>query len=251
MENQPKKYSVIIPIYNEEESLLPLYYSLKSVMERLKAPYEMIFVDDGSTDRSFEKLKNIAASSASLTVISLNGRCGKSAALQTGFDAAQGEILITLDGDLQNDPEDIPKLLEKMNQGYEIVCGWRVDRKDPFHKKIASKIANRVRTALLQEKIHDVGCGLRVFKKTVLKKIRLWGNQHRFFTALVLRQGFRIGEEKVNHRFRQFGKSKYGIWDRLVEGIADLIRFQFRCPSKPPQRGFDHKIKEIIKNESH
>ncbi|MGH7198617.1 MAG: glycosyltransferase family 2 protein [Candidatus Omnitrophota bacterium] len=234
MYNTPVKYSAVIPVHNEEGSVLPLYERLKTVLDGLGEPYEIIVVDDASTDESLAKLESIRPDSPGLVVLSLKIRSGQSSALQAGFDAARGEILITLDGDLQNDPEDIPKLLEKLKEGYDIVCGWRYDRKDAISKKIASLIANAVRRALFKETIHDVGCSLRVFKRSVLKEIFLSSEDHRFFTAFAAQQGFQIGEVEVRHHPRQHGKSKYGIWTRLIRGILDLIKVKL---SKPDDHG--------------
>ena len=228
------KYSAVIPVHNEEASVLPLYGRLKAVLDRLGGPYEIIFVDDASTDESLAKLESIRSASPNLVILSLKIRSGQSSALQAGFDAARGDVIITLDGDLQNDPEDIPKLLEKLKEGYDIVCGWRRDRKDPILKKTASRIANAVRRAVFKEKIHDVGCSLRVFKRGVLQKIILSGEDHRFFTAFATKEGFRIGEARVRHHPRQHGKSKYGIWTRLIRGILDLIKVK---SSKPNDHG--------------
>lgn len=220
------KYSAVIPVHNEEASVLPLYNRLKAVLDGLGEPYETLFVDDASTDTSLAKLESLRSAAPQLVILSHKIRGGQSAALQTGFDAARGELIITLDGDLQNDPEDIPKLLKKLKEGYDVVCGWRDGRRDPLLKIIASRIANAVRRAFLREKIHDVGCSLRVFKREVLKKIVLSGEDHRFFTAFAAQYGFRIGETKVRHHPRMHGKSKYGIWRRLTRSLADLYRIR-------------------------
>lgn len=226
-----KKYSAVIPAHNEEDNIIPLLRSLESVLRTLGEPFEMIVVDDGSSDATLGKLKSAAAEMQELVVITLDGRKGKSAALQAGFDAARGEILITLDGDGQNDPEDIPRLLQKMKEDCDLVCGWRQRRQDPFLKKISSRAANTARRLILGEKIHDVGCCLRVFNRSVIKDLRLEGGEHRFFTALVTNQGFRVGEVQVRHHPRNSGHSKYGIWDRLTESFFDLwlIRKQGDC----------------------
>lgn len=217
--------SVIIPVYNEEKSVKPLYASLKNVMSALGEPYEIIFVNDASDDKTREALKALEADSPNSVIISLEEHKGQSAAMQAGFDAARGELIITLDGDLQNDPEDIPNLLEKMKEGYDVVCGWRHERKDPLLKRISSGIAVFARRTFTKEKIHDVGCTLRAFKRDVLKNVYLSGSMHRFFTLIMLKSGYKIGEIKVRHHPRKFGKSKYNIRNRLFEGLAGLIRF--------------------------
>ncbi|MFA5147303.1 MAG: glycosyltransferase family 2 protein [Candidatus Omnitrophota bacterium] len=240
------KFSVVIPIYDEEGSVEPLYLSLKSVMDRMKEPYEIIFVNDCSRDGSLQALKNIDAAPAHLTIVSLRRHSGQSAALQAGFDAARGETIITIDGDLQNDPGDIPCLLDKIKSGYDVVCGWRYDRKDPWHKIAASRIANLVCRIAAREKIHDTGCTLRVFKRSVLKDVRLSENMHRFFTLIMARRGYSIGEVKVSHSRRKSGKSKYGILNRLG-WVTDLIRIAGSDMDDLMRQGNGYEIEEIIR----
>ena len=220
------KYSAVIPVHNEEESILPLYNRLKAVLDGLGEPYEIIFVDDASTDTGLTKLETLRSAAPQLVILAHKTRRGQSAALQTGFDAARGELIITLDGDLQNDPEDIPKLLEKIKEGYDVVCGWRKNRKDPLVRKISSRVANAARKLVLGETIHDVGCSLRVFKREVLEKITLGGEDHRFFTAFAAKYGFRVGEAEVHHTPRQYGHSKYDTWKRFRKGLTDLVRIK-------------------------
>jgi glycosyltransferase involved in cell wall biosynthesis len=220
------KYSAVIPVHNEEGSVLPLYKRLKAVLDGLGEPYEILFVDDASMDAGLAKLENLRSAAPQLVILALKIRCGQSSALQAGFDAARGELIITLDGDLQNDPEDIPKLLEKMKEGYDVVCGWRKNRNDPFVRKISSRIANAVRQLVLGETIHDVGCSLRVFKRKVLEKVILGGEDHRFFTAFAAKYGFRVGEVEVHHTSRQYGRSKYDTWKRFRKGFSDLVRIK-------------------------
>ncbi len=220
------KYSAVIPVHNEEESVLPLYKRLKAVLDSLGESYEILFVDDASTDTSLATLEKLRSAAPQLVILPHKTRRGQSAALQTGFDAARGELIITLDGDLQNDPEDIPKLLEKLKEGYDVVCGWRKNRNDPFVRKISSRVANTVRQLLLGETIHDVGCSLRVFKRKVLEKVILGGEDHRFFTAFAAKYGFRVGEVEVRHTPRRYGHSKYDTWKRAWKGCSDLIRIK-------------------------
>ena len=174
------EYSVIIPVYNEQESVMPLYFSLKQVMDNLGKPYEIIFVNDGSQDNTLEALKGINNKSTHLHTINLNTHKGKSLALQAGFDRAQGRIIITMDGDLQNDPNDISRLLEKMAQGYDVVCGWRRIRHDPWAKKAAADIANYLRRIAFHENVHDVGCTLRAYTAGSIKGLKLYRQRHRF-----------------------------------------------------------------------
>ncbi len=242
------KYSVVIPIHNEEDSVVALCRALKKVFSGIPAAYEIIFVDDASTDRSVERLRTTGSETRGMMIVRLADRRGLATALQAGFDRASGERIVTLDGDLQNDPADIPKLIQKMEEGFDVVCGWRKKRSDPILKKISSKIANYFRRILMKEKIHDVGCTLKIFKKEVLKSLRLSGALHRFLSLLVVRQGWRIAEVPVSHHPRKFGSSKFGIGRRLVEGLVDACRIQFTDPQKI-MKAPDYTIKEIIKND--
>lgn len=219
------KISVVIPIYDEEGSIRKLYLSLIKVMARLGAPYEIIFVNDHSKDRSLEVLNSLDLQPSNLTIVNLKEHSGQSMALQAGFNIVQGELIVTMDADLQNDPEDIPNLLCKINEGYDVVCGWRYNRKDPFTKLLVSRISRVIRRIVFKEKVHDPGCTLRIFKKDVLKDISLFKGAHRFFTLIMLRQRYKIGEIRVKHHRRKFGKSKYNINNRLFEGIITFIKF--------------------------
>lgn len=226
------EFSVIIPVYNEEASIAPLYTSLKRVMDMLGKHYEMIFINDGSKDRTFEVLQSIGDGPAELVVIDLKAHHGQSSALQAGFERARGRIIVTMDGDLQNDPEDIPKLLVKMGEGYEVVCGWRRIRHDPWGKKIAANMANHIRRMVFRENIHDVGCSLRAYTAGSIKKLRLYRQRHRFLTVLLKKEGVRIGEVEVKHRSRHFGKSKYGILTRAFSSIPDFLAILLEGPPK-------------------
>ncbi|MDR4504457.1 MAG: glycosyltransferase family 2 protein [Candidatus Scalindua sp.] len=241
------KYSVIIPIFNEEESLLPLYYSLKEVMNKLSKQYEILFVDDGSTDSSLERLRRVYVNSKGLSIIVLKERVGKAEALQAGFDNATGEIYITLDGDGQDDPREIPSLLDKMDEGLDVVYGWRRRRHDPFTKKIASRTANMIRRLITKEKIHDVGCAMRVFRKKDIEHVCLSKGLHRFFSAIMVKLGYKVGEVEVVHHPRETGISKYGIWDRLGEGIIDIIRFSFLDIHTLMSHERKYQIKKILR----
>ena len=216
------EFSVIIPVYNEGISITPLYLSLKHVMDGLGRPYEIIFINDGSKDRTLNVLQGMNNNSIELVVINLKEHRGQSLALQAGFDRAQGKIIVTMDGDLQNDPEDITKLLIKMKEGYEVVCGWRRVRHDPWKKKVASNIANYFRRIIFHETIHDAGCSLRAYTAQSIKKLKLYRQRHRFLTVLLKKGGARITEVEVKHHPRRFGKSKYGIITRIFNSIPDL-----------------------------
>ncbi len=221
--------SVIIPAYNEEENIKPLYAKLKQAFGEGDAniDYEIIFVDDGSTDNTFNILKEINKKNKNVKVIQFRRNFGQTAALSAGFDYSKGDVLITMDGDLQNDPGDIPLLLEKINEGYDIVSGWRVDRKDPFFtKKLPSKFSNWLALKLTGVKLHDFGCTLKAFRREVVANINLYGEMHRYIPALASGMGVSIAEVKVRHHPRQHGKSKYEI-TRLIRGLLDLITVKF------------------------
>ena len=237
------EYSVIVPVFNEEKSIPLFFNSINNVMKKLNKSYEIIFVDDGSTDNSLKELSQL--SSQNYKAFSLTTHMGKSAALQTGFDNASGKIIITLDGDLQDDPGCIPALLKKLNDGYDVVTGWRYKRQDALNKIIASKVANIFRKIVFKEKINDVGCAFRAMKSYVIKDIYLSEGLHRFFTLIVKKLGYKIGEVKVNHRPRVFGKSKYKNSERLIESIIDLIKLHkgdLRTLLKPPKNKYPYKI---------
>ena len=217
-------YSVIIPVYDEEDAIIEVYHSVRNVMAGLGDSYEILFVNDGSTDRSLQRLLDLNAED--VVIVSLE-HVGQAHALQAGFDHAAGDIYITLDGDGQDDPAEIPRLLEKLSQGYDVVCGWRQERRDPLAKKISSRLAYLVRRLLTHDNIHDVGCKLRVFRRKDMQGISLSGGLHRFFTLIMHRRGCRVTEVRVVHHPRRTGVSKYGFWNRLPEGGIDLFRVMF------------------------
>jgi len=219
--------SVIVPLLNEEENIEVLYRELIDQLRELGQEFEIIFVDDGSTDRTFEILSKVQKDDSRVKVISFRKNFGQTAALSAGFDHARGDIIVTLDADLQNDPQDIPKLLEKVNEGYDLVNGWRFDRKDPFlTRRLPSIIANKIISFITRVTLHDYGCTLKAFRKEVTKNIRLYGEMHRFIPAIASGMGISICEVKVNHRARKYGKSKYGI-SRTIRVILDLITVKF------------------------
>ncbi|MHA2215346.1 MAG: glycosyltransferase family 2 protein [Candidatus Hodarchaeales archaeon] len=218
--------SIVIPLYNEEESIHSLYEKLKDNLRKIGKSYEIIFIDDGSTDRTFEAIKNIRKKDRNTEVISFRKNFGQTAAIKAGFDNAKGEIIVTMDGDLQNDPGDIEKLLKKVEEGYEVVSGWRHNRKDPILKKIPSKISNWLNNKLSGLDIHDSGCTLKAYKKEATEDLELYGEIHRYIPAILDWRGFKVGEVKVRHHPRKYGKTKYGQW-RLVKGFLDLVNLKF------------------------
>ncbi|ODS35026.1 glycosyl transferase [Candidatus Altiarchaeales archaeon WOR_SM1_SCG] len=219
--------SIVIPVLNEEKNIPILYLELKKVMDALDKNYEIIFIDDGSTDKTFNILKELREKDKKVKIIKFRKNFGQTSAIQAGFDHAKGDVLIITDGDLQNDPADIPKLLEKLDEGFDVVSGWRADRKDPFFtKKIPSKISNWLASALTCVKIHDFGCTLKAYTRDSLEDVRIYGEMHRYIPALVAWSGFSVTEIKVNHRPRKYGKTKYGI-KRLLKGFLDLINLKF------------------------
>lgn len=218
------KYSVIVPAYNEEKNVARLYREIVKVMETLGGKYEIIFVNDGSKDNTFKELKKLPR----IKVINFRRNFGQTAALDAGIHLAKGKILITLDADLQNDPHDIPKLLTKLEEGYDLVSGWRFKRQDSFGKRFFSKVADILRRRLVNDGIHDSGCTLKVYRAECFQNgnARLYGEMHRYIPAMLIWQGFKVGEVKVNHRPRKYGQSKYG-WKRLLKGFVDLINVWF------------------------
>jgi len=221
------KVSVVIPIFNERDNIPILYEKLRSVIDKLKDyEWEIVFADNASTDGSFEILKEIHKKDKRVKVIRLRRNFGQTGSLAAGLDFATGDIIITMDGDLQNDPEDIPLFLEKIQEGYDIVSGWRYNRKDPITKKIPSKIYNWLASRLTGVKIHDFGCTFKAMRKEVVKNIKLYGEMHRYIEALASEMGVSIAEIKVRHHPRIYGKSKYGI-SRIIKGFLDLLTVKF------------------------
>ena len=214
--------SVIAPVYNEFENVRPLYQAVKGVMITLKRPYEMVFIDDGSTDGTREVLRALAKQDTCLKVVRLRKNFGQSAAMAAGFRQARGDIVVTMDGDLQNDPHDIPRLLEKINEGYDVVSGWRKNRKDKLIvRKIPSRIANKLICSVTDVQLHDTGCSLKAFRREVIERIRLYGELHRFIPGLARVEGARITEIVVAHHPRLHGKSKYNL-TRTFRVLMDL-----------------------------
>jgi len=224
-----KKISIVVPVYNEEENVPILYDRLKEVLEKIPYDYEIIFVDDGSTDRTREILEEIASKDKKVKVIEFARNFGQTPAMMAGMDYATGDVIVTMDGDLQNDPEDIPRLLEKIEEGYDVVSGWRKNRQDAaISRKLPSKIANWLIGKMTGVKIHDYGCTLKAYRSDVIKKVRLYGELHRFIPALAstVTSVSKIIEIPVKHHPRIYGKSKYGI-SRTFKVLADLFFIWF------------------------
>ncbi len=219
--------SLVVPIYNEEENIPLLYDEIKEVLDKTSFSYELICVDDGSSDRSVAVLEQLSQKDDRVVVIELRRNFGQTAAMSAGFDHARGDIIITMDGDLQNDPHDIPAMVEKLNDGYDVVTGWRHDRKDPFlSRKLPSMLANKLISWITGVGLHDYGCTLKAFRHEVTENIRLYGEMHRFIPAIASGMGISFTEVKVNHRARRFGTSKYGI-SRTIRVILDLLTVKF------------------------
>ena len=227
MKNPNQLISIIIPVFNESESIEYLLDEVLNVMLSNKFNFEIIVVNDGSQDNTSIVLDELTIKIKELSVISLRTNYGQTAAMAAGFDNSNGEVVITLDGDLQNDPNDIPKLISHLNNGYDLICGWRYDRKDKLiNRRIPSKIANKLIANVTGLKLHDYGCSLKAFKKEILDDIKLYGELHRFLPVLAKIEGAKIKEIKVNHRSRKYGSSKYGI-DRTFRVLMDLLTVWF------------------------
>jgi len=221
--NSKVDVSVILPAYNEQDNVFPLYNELSRV---LTDKDEIIFIDDGSKDNTLQNLAHLNKKDKRVKVIRFKRNFGQTAALDVGFKQALGEVIVTMDADLQNDPKDIPRLLAKLTEGYDVVTGWRYNRKDTISKKIFSLFANFVRRRLIKDKIHDAGCTLKVFKKECINSLNLYGEMHRYITTILALQGYKVGEIKVNHRQRIHGKTKYGF-KRVFKGFFDLMFIKF------------------------
>ncbi|MGH7466953.1 MAG: glycosyltransferase family 2 protein [Longimicrobiales bacterium] len=215
--------SVVIPVYNEEANVQEMHARLAASMD---GDAEFIFVDDGSTDQTYQRLTEVARCDARVRLIRFRRNFGQTAALSAGIDHARGRIIVPMDGDLQNDPRDIPRLLAKLDEGYDVVSGWRVHRQDPFHRRLPSVIANRLVSWISGVRLHDYGCSLKAYRRDVLSDVRLYGEMHRFVPIYASWQGARVTELPVDHHARTRGKSNYGI-ERTVKVILDLIVVKF------------------------
>lgn len=216
------KYSVVIPLKNEEENITDLINELEPVMQGLNHPWELLCIDDGSTDSTLSILSKLAKQKSFLRILIFDRNYGQSCAFDAGFRQAKGEWVITLDGDRQNDPQDIPKLLAGA-ENCDLVCGYRHNRRDPWHKKITSRLANFVRSRFCNDQIRDTGCSLKVYRTACLKHIKMYKGMHRFLPALFKIEGFRVTEVPVNHRERLKGQTKYNLFNRSFNTIADMV----------------------------
>ncbi len=219
--------SVVIPVYNEKQNISYLYENLNSVLPGIGRKYEVILIDDGSMDGTFKELLSIHEQNDNYKIIRFRKNFGQTPAMSAGFDYANGEVIITLDADLQNDPKDIPALLEKIDEGYDVVSGWRINRQDKaISRKLPSKIANWLIARLTGVKIHDYGCTLKAYRSDVVKNIELYGEMHRYIPAVASWMGISVAEVPVHHHSRKFGKSKYGI-SRTIRVILDIITLKY------------------------
>lgn len=218
--------SVVVPLLNERESLGELYGRLTSMLERTAARHELIFIDDGSSDGSLDVLKQLREDDRRVKIISFGKNYGKSAALSEGFRVAGGDVVITIDADLQDNPDEIPGLIEKLEEGADLVSGWKINRKDPPSKTLPSKIFNFVTSVVSGIKLHDFNCGLKAYRGNVVKRISVYGELHRFIPVLAVWEGFKVTEKKVSHSERKFGRSKYGA-SRFLNGFFDLMTVMF------------------------
>ena len=223
----PPELSIVIPVRNESPNIGPLYKELVETLGASGRTFEILVVDDGSTDDTFQQLAALQASDSRLRVIRFRRNFGQTAAFAAGFAYARGSAIVTSDGDLQNDPRDIPAMVALLDQGNDIVCGWRKDRKDPFlTRRLPSILANRLISWATGVRLHDYGCSLKVFKAEVVKPMRLYGEMHRFLPAIASEMGVTIAEQVVNHRARVHGQSKYGL-SRTVRVVLDLLTVKF------------------------
>jgi glycosyltransferase involved in cell wall biosynthesis len=219
--------SVIVPIFNEEESVAQLCKELFSVLDQTGKTFEIICIDDGSTDESLARLQKIASERTNLRVVSFRRNYGQTAAMMAGIDYASGDIIVSIDADLQNDPQDIPVLLARMDEGFDVVSGWRKDRQDAaIRRNLVSRIANRIISNISGVHLHDFGCTLKAYRRTVVKDVRLYGEMHRFVPIYASWMGARVCEIPVRHHARKFGKSKYGL-ERILKVILDLVVVKF------------------------
>ena len=221
-----KNITIIIPIYNEELSINPLYNEIKSVIDDNFNKYEIIFVDDGSNDSSFKIINNIASSDINVTVIKLNRNYGKSDALSEGFKIAKYDYIVTLDGDLQDDPNEITQLVKILDQGWDCVSGWKKNRKDPISKTVPSYFFNKFINFLSGLNLHDLNCGIKAYKKDAIQSLNIYGGLHRYIPLLLFNNGYKVTESVVNHRPRTYGKTKYGK-SRFFHGIFDFLTIYF------------------------
>jgi glycosyltransferase involved in cell wall biosynthesis len=218
--------SVVVPLFNEEKTLDALYRELADALDKVGEPWEVVFVDDGSTDGSLAALTQLHDEASNAVVVHLRRNFGKAAALQAGFLEARGEVVVTIDADLQDDPAEIPQLLAKLDEGFDLVSGWKTRRNDPWTRRLLSRVFNWATAVVSGVRLHDVNCGLKAYRAEVLEGIRLYGELHRFIPVLASYRGFRVAEVAVNHRPRAHGRSRYGL-NRYLRGFFDLLSVTF------------------------
>ena len=218
--------SVVVPVRNEERTVALLLDELDSALQQLETPWEAIFVDDGSTDGTVAALTRLHAAHDNVTVVRLRRNFGKAAALGAGFAQARGDVIVTVDGDLQDDPAEIPRLLVKLEEGFDLVSGWKAHRRDPLRRRLLSRLFNAVTRWVSGVRLHDMNCGLKAYRAEVVRGLRLYGELHRFIPVLAHHRGFRIAELPVNHRPRDHGRSRYGL-ERYLRGFLDLLTVSF------------------------
>lgn len=236
-ETEPR-VTIVIPVRDEVDSLSSLHAELRAAQKGTELAWEIVLVDDGSTDGSWRVIERLASEDPRVTGIRLRRNFGKAAALAAGLQAARGQRIVTLDADLQDDPAEIPRLLERLEDGYDVVSGWKQNRRDPWHKVAASRVFNTLVSALTGVRLHDHNCGLKCYRREVFDEVRLYGEMHRFIPVLASARGFRVGEMPVAHRERRFGHSKYGF-TRLYKGLLDLLTVLFLT-------GFRHRPQHLL-----
>lgn len=218
--------TVVVPVLNEGESLIELHRQLSETAEANDYEMRIVIVDDGSTDDTWQVVRQLSSSDAHVLGIRFRRNFGKAAALTAGFDVAETPIVVTMDGDLQDDPAELPLLLKKLDEGFDVVSGWKFDRQDPWHKTLPSRVFNKLVGWLTGVRLHDHNCGFKAYRREVFDEVRIYGELHRFVPVLAAARGFKVGEVPVNHRARQFGHSKYGV-TRIVKGLLDLFTVKF------------------------
>lgn len=222
----PVDLSVVVPVYNEAGSLRELTEEISRVLSARERDYEILLIDDGSTDATFSIMEALHLKDKRIRVMQFRRNFGKAEALSAGFAAARGDMVVTMDGDLQDDPREIPSLIAKLEAGYDLVSGWKKQRHDPFSKRFPSKVWNWMTSLMTGLRLHDFNCGIKIYRREVVKTLHIYGELHRYIPALAKWEGFRIGEQVVNHRPRKFGQSKYGV-SRIFKGFLDLITVMF------------------------
>lgn len=231
-ESHPERFvdggliSLVIPVFNEHESLPSLMAEIDAVSKSQNLRVEVLFVDDGSTDESWDVIRDMSTKEPRIRGVRFRGNFGKAAALQAGFQRAHGDIVLTLDADLQDDPHEIPRFLTAIESGLDVVSGWKQIRHDPWHKVFPSRVFNAMVSVVTGVKLHDHNCGFKAYRSEVVRNVRLYGELHRFVPVLAAAQGFKVGELAVHHRARKFGRSKFG-WKRFIKGFLDMVSVRF------------------------